>query len=254
VIYQWKDGVRQPVDGSFVVADNHQVSFKLGAYDHSRELTIDPTLLFLGTLGTGNQQSVPNGMAVDVAGEIILTGITNDLTFPTTADALQPICTNSSAIFNANYHRCGPSSASSGFVTKISADGTELIYSTYLHGLSGQEYGEAVAADTSGDAYILGMTSSNNSDTLSACLCHHPSWRPDRKCVRELRRQLRRRRDRVCLPGSDSVYRQAGSNRLDFALQHVLRRHHSDLPCCARTRQLQQYLLRQLSPERRAGQ
>jgi beta-lactam-binding protein with PASTA domain len=162
VIYQWKDGVRQPVDGSFVVADNHQVSFKLGAYDHSRELTIDPTLLFLGTLGTGNQQSVPNGMAVDVAGEIILTGITNDLTFPTTADALQPICTNSSAIFNANYHRCGPSSASSGFVTKISADGTELIYSTYLHGLSGQEYGDAVAADTSGDAYILGMTSSND--------------------------------------------------------------------------------------------
>ena len=162
VIYQLKDGVRQPVDGSFVIAGNQQVSFRLGAYDHSRQLTIDPTLLFLGTLGTGNQQSVPNGMAVDAAGEIILTGITNDLTFPTTAGALQPSCTNSSAIFNANYHRCGPSSASSGFVTKISADGTELIYSTYLHGLSGQEYGDAVAVDASGDAYILGMTSSND--------------------------------------------------------------------------------------------
>jgi Bacterial Ig-like domain (group 3)/MBG domain (YGX type)/Beta-propeller repeat len=163
VIYQMKAGVRQPVDGSFTIADNQQVSFKLGAYDHSRELIIDPTLLFLGTLGTGNQQSVPNGMAVDSLGEIILTGITNDLTFPTTTGALQPSCTNASAPFvTAGYHRCGPSSASSGFVTKISADGTSLLYSTYLHGLSGQEYGDAVATDAAGDAYVLGATSSND--------------------------------------------------------------------------------------------
>ncbi len=163
VVYQMKDGARQPVDGSFAIADNQQVSFLLGAYDHSRELIIDPTLLFLGTLGAGNQQSVPNGMAVDSLGEIILTGITNDLTFPTTTGALQPSCTNASAPFvTAGYHRCGPSSASSGFVTKISADGTSLVYSTYLHGLSGQEYGDAVATDAGGDAYVLGATSSND--------------------------------------------------------------------------------------------
>ena len=163
VVYQVREGVRQAVEGSFAIAKNQQVGFKLGAYDHSRELIIDPTLLFLGTLGTGNQQSVPNGMAVDSQGEIILTGITNDLTFPTTTGALQPSCTNASAPFTAGgYHRCGASSASSGFVTKISADGKSLIYSTYLHGLSGQEYGDAVAVDASGDAYVLGMTSSND--------------------------------------------------------------------------------------------
>ncbi|MHB1675680.1 MAG: SBBP repeat-containing protein, partial [Acidobacteriaceae bacterium] len=160
--YQMKDGARQPVEGSFTIAENRQVSFHLGAYDHGRELVIDPTLLFLGTLGTGNQQSVPNGMAVDSLGEIILTGITNDLTFPVTAGALQPSCTNGSPNFIANAHRCGISSVSSGFVTKINADGTSLVYSTYLHGLSGGEYGQAVAADAAGDAYILGMTSSND--------------------------------------------------------------------------------------------
>ncbi|MHB1840266.1 MAG: DUF7948 domain-containing protein, partial [Acidobacteriaceae bacterium] len=137
VAYQMKDGARQPVEGSFTIAENRQVSFHLGAYDHGRELVIDPTLLFLGTLGTGNQQSVPNGMAVDSLGEIILTGITNDLTFPVTAGALQPSCTNGSPNFIANAHRCGISSVSSGFVTKINADGTSLVYSTYLHGLSG---------------------------------------------------------------------------------------------------------------------
>ena len=163
VVYQMKDGVRQPVDGSFTIAENQQVSFKVGSYDTARELVIDPTLIFLGTLGTGNQQSVPNGMAVDAAGEILLTGITNDLNFPVTSGALQPSCQTYSAVAaNNGFVRCGPSSASSGFVTKISADGTSLVYSTYLHGLSGDEYGDAVVADVAGDAYVLGMTSSND--------------------------------------------------------------------------------------------
>src|ERR1039458_6404060 len=57
VAYQMKDGARQPVEGSFVIADSKaggQIGFHLGAYDHSRELVIDPTLVFVGTLGTGN--------------------------------------------------------------------------------------------------------------------------------------------------------------------------------------------------------
>jgi MYXO-CTERM domain-containing protein len=161
--YQMKNGVRQPVESGFKVAKNQQVGFKLGAYDRGRELIIDPTLIFLGALGTGDQQSVPNGMAVDAAGEIILTGITNDLTFPTTTGALQTSCQTYSAGATAGgYVRCGASSASSGFVTKISADGASLVYSTYLHGGGGAEYGSSVAVDAQGDAYVLGATSSND--------------------------------------------------------------------------------------------
>ena len=163
VAYQMKEGVREPVDGSFVVDKKRQVTFKLGTYDTHRELIIDPALMFLGTLGTGDQQTVPNGMAVDAAGEIILTGVTNDLTFPTTTGALQTSCrTYSAAATAASYTRCGASSASSGFVTKISADGKSVVYSTYLHGGGGAEYGEAVVADAAGDAYVLGATSSND--------------------------------------------------------------------------------------------
>jgi hypothetical protein len=163
VAYQMKDGRRQLVESRFTIGANRQVGIKLGAYDRRRALIIDPTLIFLGTLGTGNQQSVPGGMAVDAAGEIVLTGITNDLTFPTTTGALQPSCqTYSAAAATANYVRCGASSASSGFVTKISADGTSLVYSTYLHGGGGAEYGESVAVDAAGDAYLLGATSSND--------------------------------------------------------------------------------------------
>jgi hypothetical protein len=165
VVYQVKDGVRQLVEGRFTLAANHQVSFALGAYDRSRELIIDPVLLFLGTLGTGSEQTVPFGMAVNADGEIFLTGVTQDLKFPTTTGVLEKSCSNLSTEAKADgYVRCGPTSRSgtSGFVTKIAANGESLVYSTYLHGLSGQEYGASIALDSEGDAYILGGTSSTD--------------------------------------------------------------------------------------------
>jgi hypothetical protein len=183
VVYQMKDGARQPIEGSFTIAENQQVSFKVGSYDRARELVIDPTLIFLGALGTGNQQSVPNGMAVDAAGEIILTGITNDLNFPVTSGVLQTSCAGYNSSSQGKITRCGASSYSSGFVTKISADGRSLVYSTYLHGLGGAEYGDAVVADAAGDAYVLGMTSSNDFPITvdayqSVCQPYYPQTSP----------------------------------------------------------------------------
>jgi hypothetical protein len=166
-VYQIKDGARQLVQGSFAIAENKagtQVSFRLGAYDHSRELVIDPMLLFVGVFGTGNYETQANGMTVDASGEIILTGLTGDVTMPVTALAYQTVCNQYSAVAIANgFKRCGNELYNgSAFVTKISADGTSLVYSTYLHGLSGLESGQAVAVDSSGNAVILGDTGSND--------------------------------------------------------------------------------------------
>jgi hypothetical protein len=156
-------------DGSFVIADNNrrqQVSFQLGAYDHSRELVIDPTLLFVGVFGTGNYETQAIGMAVDASGEIILTGETSDVNLPVTTGAYQTTCNQDSTVAAANnYVRCGGSSEGylgSAFITKISADGTSLVYSTYLHGFSGSELGQAVATDAAGDAIVLGQTGSSD--------------------------------------------------------------------------------------------
>jgi hypothetical protein len=173
------------VDGSFVIAKDRQVSFRLGTYDRSRQLIIDPMFDFIGALGSGgggNTQAY--GMTVDANGEMILTGVTTDATFPVTAGALQTVCdTDAPADNNLPYARCGTSQTSSGFVTKISADGTSLVYSTYLHGLSGNEYGDAVAADASGDAIVLGATSSNDFPITSdayqkICQPYHPATSP----------------------------------------------------------------------------
>ncbi len=162
-VYQIKDGLRQVVEGAFRLASDRTVSFELGRYDRSKELVIDPTLLFAGSIATGNQQTIPAGMVIDATGAMYLTGYTNDLTFPVTTGALQTNCQTYSAAAAANgFVRCGPSSSTSGFVTKISADGTSLVYSTYLHGGGGAESGQAITVDAAGDAYVLGATSSND--------------------------------------------------------------------------------------------
>ncbi len=172
VVYQVKDGVHQPVEGSFAVAKNGEASFRLGAYDKSRELVIDPTLIFRGALDSGAYDSVASGMALDTTinsqtglpnNQIILTGYTQDATFPVTTGALQTTCnTDAPADNGMPYTRCGVSYAQSAFVTKISADGSSLVYSTYLHGLSGNESGQAVAVNSQGYAVVLGATSSND--------------------------------------------------------------------------------------------
>ena len=53
------------------------------------------------------------------------------------------------------------------FVSKLNATGTALVYSTYLGG-SGDDEGMGIAVDSSGRAYVVGNTKSNNFPTLNA--------------------------------------------------------------------------------------
>ena len=52
------------------------------------------------------------------------------------------------------------------FVTKISADGTTIVYSTYLGG-SSVDNGHGIAVDGAGNAYITGLTGSVNFPTVN---------------------------------------------------------------------------------------
>ena len=51
VIYQVKDGLRQPVDGQFALLAKNAIGFTLGQYDHSKPLVIDPVLTYSTYLG-----------------------------------------------------------------------------------------------------------------------------------------------------------------------------------------------------------
>ena len=89
VLYQDAAGRREEVAGRFMVAANHDVRFEVGRYDHGRELVIDPVLVYASFLGGSTQQSVINGMTMNAADEIYVTGITNAVDFPTTSGVIE---------------------------------------------------------------------------------------------------------------------------------------------------------------------
>jgi hypothetical protein len=100
------------------------------------------TLLYSTYLG-GSGDDGGRGIAVDSTGHAYLTGTTESTNFPTTAGA---------------YRRSDPDPTNdSAFVTKLSADGSALAYSTYLGG-SGGTLGESIAVNPSGQAFVTGTT------------------------------------------------------------------------------------------------
>lgn len=141
VAYQMVKGRRQAVEARYEPAGNGEVKFDLGPYDHAADLVIDPVLIYSTYLG-GVGGDAANGIAVDSAGEVFVTGTTGSYNFPTTSAG------------QASYAGDGDA-----FVVKLTAAGTGVIYSTYLGG-GAADTGTSIAIDASGDAYIAGKTAS----------------------------------------------------------------------------------------------
>jgi len=97
--------------------------------------------------GTGIDSG--NGIAVDDSG-VYVTGSTTSANFPV-AGAFQATL----------------GGGQDGFVTKLNAAGSGIIYSTYLGG-SLDDRGSSIALDSSGAAYVAGNTSSTNFPIASA--------------------------------------------------------------------------------------
>jgi len=164
-IYQEVSGAMKPVTGSYVLLNPEQqtkrqnlksktaiVGFQVAAYDTTQPLIIDPVLTYSTYLGGANSPYGNNiygwdigmGIAVDASGNAYVTGETWSTDFPI----------------------ANPYQATSGgdwdvFVAKLSADGSSLLYSTYLGG-SGADEGSNIAVDGNGNIYISGLTASTN--------------------------------------------------------------------------------------------
>jgi len=143
VAYQENGGARQFVTADFVVESKNRVAVKVGKYDPKRPLVIDPILAYSTYLG-GSGIDGANAISVAPDGTAFVAGGTSSKDFPT-AHALQP---------NDGGSNDFPQDA---FVAKLSADGSSLIYSTYLGG-SAPDVANGIAVDTFGSAYVTGGT------------------------------------------------------------------------------------------------
>lgn len=142
VVYQLVNGIRKSISADYVV-DDHRVLFQLAEYDHGETLIIDPILSYSSYWG-GFAQS--QNIAVDSDGNVYITGDAASSNLTTTAGALQTSFLGESL---------------DAFVTKINADGSAVVYSTFLGGSADDESG-GIAVDSSGSVYVVGKTSSDD--------------------------------------------------------------------------------------------
>jgi sugar lactone lactonase YvrE len=142
VVYQDVAGVRRTLDGRYVVKGRDRVGFEVAGYDVGEALVIDPVLRYSSYLGgSGRDEAV--AIALDAAGNIYVAGTTPGIDFPVSGG--RP--------YGGGFN--------DAFVTKLSADGSSLLYSTYLGG-NLEDRANALAVDAAGAAYVAGATRSTD--------------------------------------------------------------------------------------------
>jgi photosystem II stability/assembly factor-like uncharacterized protein len=149
VAYQTIAGTRRPVESAYKVTGSNQIGFTLGGYDPHYPLVIDPSLVYSTYLG-GSGFDYGTAIAVSSKGNAYVTGYTSSLDFPT-QDAEQPFFTSYSSIF----------------VAELASNGGSLVYSTYLGG-SDYDYPYSIAVDSTGAAYVAGLTESSDFPVMNA--------------------------------------------------------------------------------------
>jgi hypothetical protein len=152
VAYQEVDGRRRPVRAEFRLAEatspEVRVGFELGAYDPSRPLIVDPEVTFSSYLG-GSGFDEGTGIGTDVQGNTYVAGVTTSLDFPQAGSP--PPGTGAADIF----------------VSKISPDGSTLLYSAYLGGDS-NDIARGLTVHADGSVTVAGSTLSQNFPVAAA--------------------------------------------------------------------------------------
>lgn len=120
-IYQQTPGGRVAVDGGYRIIGDREVGFRLGRYDPSRPLVIDPAgdLVWSTFLG-GSETDEIRDVGRDSAGSLYVAGYSESANFPATPGA----------------YDTGHNGEEDAFVAKFNSTGTQLVYATYVGGES----------------------------------------------------------------------------------------------------------------------
>lgn len=135
--YAFQGGAGASVVPTSYSLHHGKLSFALGDYDRGRRLVIDPALIF-STFITSNCSTCSdniNDITADNTG-VYLTGQTNAVSFPATANGPTP----------------GTVQGPQTFVVKLDPTGSQVLYSVFL----GNSGGQSIAVDAVGSAYVSG--------------------------------------------------------------------------------------------------
>jgi hypothetical protein len=170
--YEQASGVAVNAEGQvYVVGETSSTNFPVanalwptnaGGYDDIRnpygneafvaKLGAEGTNLIFATYFGGDGVDAAIGVALDLEGNPVITGLTGSTNFPVTPNALQSQIAGESnlGLFLNDV-----------FVVSISADGDVLLYSSYIGG-SNDDLGLAIASDGTGAVYVAGDTESDD--------------------------------------------------------------------------------------------
>jgi hypothetical protein len=111
------------------------------------------TAILYSTYLGGTHSDTARAVAVNEKGEAFVAGSTRSPDFPVTPGARQT-------------HLGG---SQNGFVARLSADGSRLLYATYLGG-SGEDEVRGLAINAAGEAHVAGITNSKNFPTTAGAM------------------------------------------------------------------------------------
>ncbi|MBI4844296.1 MAG: SBBP repeat-containing protein, partial [Nitrospirae bacterium] len=142
----------------FPTAGDPVQGFKKGGGDGITDafvLELNPagSALVFSTMLGGLQPDYFNGLDIDTSGNVYITGGTGSTDFPT-LNASQKTLANAAGTLDI-------------FLAKLNPTGSALVFSTYLGGAV-LDSANSVAVDSSGNAYVTGVSASINFPTLNA--------------------------------------------------------------------------------------
>ena len=156
--YQIEKNGKTTIDCKYVVKDN-VVRFKVRNYSPDATLIIDPTLIFSSFTGSSTDNwgytATPGPDGSFFAG-----GISFGTGYPTSPGAYDEIY-NGGASEDAN----GPFDIA---IIKLSPDGVNRLYGTYLGGANGNEQPHSMICDAQGNLVVAGRTTSSDYPVTTA--------------------------------------------------------------------------------------
>ncbi|HET9166872.1 MAG TPA: hypothetical protein VFP11_12815, partial [Candidatus Angelobacter sp.] len=161
IAWQEIDGTKKAVEARWKMLGDAKVGIKLGDYDLSQPVTIDPVLVYSTHLGgtTGDDFSTGStfpadtfilNVGLDGQRNVYVTGTTSAVDYPTTAGAFDRAASEQT-VFHED------TTSQSGFVSKFDPTGRILIYSTFM-----DVSVEAMAVDPAGHVYTAEANSIRN--------------------------------------------------------------------------------------------